>query len=207
MDQFNDNIQPKKKSSALKWTMIGCGGLVALAVIIVGIGFYFFSQMVTTNPVKVEVAAQEILSFDKPQGFKGGFSMNTAAMKIVTFVGADASERGSTLVLASLPPGSNQESMQQNMLTAIEQRGNGKMHITENRPSEEFRVQGKDATSLVDLVQQGGDSAPRLLRYAITLHGSSGNMVVLMLMKSEQTATHEWVQRFLDTVKSPQTVK
>ena len=95
MDQFNDNIQPKKKSSVLKWTMIGCGSLVALGAIVIGIGVYFASRVLTLNPAKVEAAAQEILSFDKPQGFRGGFSVDVGGMKMVTLVGTAGAERGS----------------------------------------------------------------------------------------------------------------
>jgi hypothetical protein len=204
MDQFNDNIQPKKKSSVLKWTMIGCGSLLALGAIVVGIGIYFASQVLTLNPAKVEAAAQEMLSFEKPQGFNAGVSMNVAGVKTVVLANTAS---GSTIVLSSLPPGSNQDATQQNMFSAMEQRGNGKMHVAETRPSEEFKAQGKEVTALINLVEQGGINPQRLLQYVISLRGTSGNTVVLMMMGNEQAATHEWVQRFLDTVKSPPTEK
>jgi hypothetical protein len=201
VDQLNEVIEPKKKSGVLKWILIGCGSLLVLVLIIIGIGAYFASRVFTLNPVKVETVAQEILSFDKPQGFQGAFSMSIAGMRMVTLIGTEGTDLGSTIVLASLPPGSTQASMEQNITNAMEQRGKGKMHIVETRPPEDFQAQGQTTPAVVNLVEQSGYSGQRMLQYVMTLRGPSGNSVVLMMMGHETSTSHERVQQFLDTVR------
>jgi hypothetical protein len=205
MDQPNGTMPepPKKKGSLLKWTLIGCGGLVVLAVIAIGVAVYVASKVMATDPVKVEAAAQEILSFDMPQGFKGSFSMKVAGVKMAVLMGPEGSGNRSLLILAAMKPGSGQEAMQKSMLEAMERQGGGKLQVAEKRTGETFRAQGQEVSAMVNVVQKGGDSAQRLLQYVMTLRGAAGDKVFLMLIGNEATATHEWIQQFLDTIKSP----
>jgi len=200
MDQQIESMPTpqKKKSSVLKWILIGCGSLTLIGVIIIGAAVYFASRVMTMNPAKVEAVAQEILSFDKPQNFKGLLSLDTSAIKMAMFIGTDSANPGSMLILAS---GGSMDAMQQQMHQAMEQRGGGKMRVSEKLDDEKFQAQGKEVPAVVSLAQQGGDNTPRLLQYMMTLSGPRGNEVVLMIIGNEKIATHEWVQQFLDTVK------
>jgi hypothetical protein len=193
MDQSEEYMSqpPKKKSSTLKWVLIGCGGLVVLAVI-----------AITMDPAKVEAAAQAILPFDNSQGFTGSFSMDIAGTKMVTLMDKSGPQPGAMLFLASLPSGGNEDATQKQMLQSMEKRGGGKMNVAERRPDETFHAQGTDVTAKVNILQRGGDNAPRQIQYVLALRGTSGKPVITMFMGREETTTHEWVQQFLDTVKS-----
>ena len=65
---------PQKKGWGwLKWTLLGCGGLLAIVLVIGSLGAWFLYRnfSMTTEPAKAEAAAQEILRFEKPEGYTG----------------------------------------------------------------------------------------------------------------------------------------
>src|SRR2546423_5054560 len=98
MDQPASN-QPKKSGGVFKWVLLGCGGVILLIVAFVGISSYLVYRSMNTDPAKVETAAQEIVKFEMPAGYKGAFSMSMMGVKMATLTG----EGGSAIVLVTIP--------------------------------------------------------------------------------------------------------
>jgi hypothetical protein len=199
VDELDVN-EPKKKSGVLKWVLIGCGSLLALAVVVICIGVYILSRSFSTDPAKAEAAAQEMLQFEKPAGFSGTFSMSLAGAKAAMLTAGGGSGRGSIFLLTFPKGNANSEAVQQQVRVAMDRRGQGQMITTEQLPNETFQVRGKDIVAQVGVVNRGQTDG-KSRQYTLTLDGQSGALVLLTIAASETTATHEWVQKFLDSVK------
>jgi hypothetical protein len=198
------NEPPKKGGGWLKWTLIGCGGLLVLGAIIVGIAAYYLSQNATmsNDPAAVETIAQEILQFEKPEEFKGVMAGSILGWKMAVLAapGSQDLERGG-IMLMSIPVAMNTKQAEQQLKEAIKgQGGPGQDEVTEQLPAETFKVRGEDVTAQVG-VTGGGDGKPRTLQYSMTFKGASEGLVLLMIGGPEEMDTHDWVQNFLDTVR------
>jgi ribosomal protein L21E len=200
MDQPVSN-PPKKSGGALKWILLGCGGILLIGAAFIGIMGYLAYRSFNTDPVKVEAAAQEILTFQKPEGFRGVASVSIAGFRTATLCSGAAGQPGnSCLVLVTMPGGrTNQEQMRAKMKENMEKQGQSQ-EVVEKRKAETFKVRGKDVDAGVDVTVHKGAS-DRMLQYTLTVDNASGNAVIVLLTGPEKQADHEWVQKFLDTVK------
>ena len=201
MDQPVSNQPPKKSGGALKWILLGCGGIILLGVAFFGVMGYLAYKSFNTDPAKVETSAQEMLTFDKPAGYKGVFSMSMMGMKMASLVSGTPGQAGSgSIVLVTMPGGqANQEQLRAQMRANMEKQGQSQ-DIVEKRKSETFKVRGKDVEASVDLTSPKGSDA-RMLQYTLMVDNASGGTVLLVLSGPEKQADHDWVQKFLDTVK------
>ncbi len=201
MDQPVSNQPPKKSGGALKWVLIGCGGVILLGVAFFGIMGYLAYRSFNTDPAKVETAAQEILTFQKPEGYKGAFSMSMMGMKMVWLTSGTPGQPGAgTIALVTMPGGkANQDQLRAQMRQNMEKQGQSQ-EVVEKRKNETFKVRGQDVDASVEVtVHKGHDD--RMLQYTMVVDGASGNAVLLVLNGPEKQADHAWVQKFLDTVK------
>jgi hypothetical protein len=191
--------QPPKSGGVLKWILLGCGGLLLIGAILIGVSVYLVSRSFNTDPGKVEAVAQEIVTFEKPAGYKGAFSMSMMGMTSAVLVaGPDGS--GGTIVFSVIPAAQgSQEQFEKQLKASLEKQGQNQ-EVTEQRKAETFKVRGRDVTAQVGVVSPKGSEA-RSLQYTITFEGGSGKTVMLMVSGPEQTTDHAWVQKFLDTVK------
>jgi hypothetical protein len=198
MDQFNANEPQKKRGGVLKWVLIGCGGLAVIIAVIIGSLIYIASKGMSKDPVKVEAIAQEILSFEKPAGYRGAFSASILGVKTAFL--AESGGNG-VIALVSIPSQkANREEIERQVSTAMEKQGRGQAAISEKRGNEIFSVRGKDAVADVGIVV-GKNGAENVLKYTLVLENSASGHVMLIISGSEATTTHDWVQQFLDSVK------
>jgi hypothetical protein len=200
MDQPTGNAPQKKSGGALKWILLGCGGIILLGVALFGIMGYLAYKSFNTDPVKVEAAAQEILTFEKPAGFRGVASVSIAGFRTATLMSGTAGQPGnSALVLVTMPGKENQEQLRAKMKENLEKQGQSQ-EVVEKRKSQTFKVRGKDVDAAVDVtIHKGADE--RMLQYTLSIDNSAGNTVILLLSGPETKTDHDWVQKFLDTVK------
>jgi hypothetical protein len=197
MNQPMPVSQQPRSGGALKWVLLGCGGLVFLAVAFFAVAGYLVARNFSTDPAKAEATAQEIVTFEKPDGFKGAFSMSVMGLKMVMLAKGDpkASE-GSMIMLGSFPIGQqNQEQYQTQINESMKQQGHGQ-DVTEQRAPETFKVRGKDVVAQVVVA-----GPAKLLRYTLNFDGGNGRMITISVQGPEKTTDHAWVQKFLDTVK------
>jgi hypothetical protein len=201
MDQPVSAQPPKKSGGALKWILLGCGGIIFLGVALIGVMTYLAYKTFSKDPAQVEAAAQEILVFEKPAGYKGVFSMSMMGVKMATLMkGAAGQPDVASIVLMAMPAGKvDPEQLRGQMRANMEKQGHSQ-EVVEKRKKETFKVRGKDVESSVDVtVHKGSDG--RMLQYEMVLDGSGGGPVLLVLSGPEKDADHAWVQKFLDTVK------
>jgi hypothetical protein len=201
MDQPVSNQPPKKSGGALKWVLLGCGGILLLGAAFIGVMGYLAYKSVSTDPAKVEAAAQEILTFEKPAGFRGVASFSIAGFRTATLtMGTGDQPGGSAIILMTMPGGkANQEQMRAKMKENMEKQGRSE-EVVEKRKSETFKVRGKDVEGSVDVtVHKGADE--RMLQYTLMVDNAAGNPVFILLSGPEKATDHAWVQKFLDTVK------
>lgn len=200
MDQPQANTPPKKSGGVLKWILLGCGGIVLLGAAFAGIIGYMAYKSVSMDPAKVEADAQQILTFDKPAGYKGAFAMSIAGVKMASLVSGTPGQAGcGALVLVTMPGKGNQEQLRAQMRQNMEKQGQSQ-EIVEKRKNETFKVRGKDVDATVDVTSVKGSEA-HMLQYTIPVDNASGNTVLVMLSGPEKQADHDWVQKFLDSVK------
>jgi hypothetical protein len=199
MNQPNGTT-PQKSGGVLKWVLLGCGGIVLLGVAFFGIMGYMAYKSFNTDPAKVEASAHEILPFEKPAGYKGVFSMSMMGVKMATLISGTPGQAGSgSIVLVTMPGKGNQEQLRAQMRANMEKQGQSQ-EIVEKRKNETFKVRGKDVDATVDVtIPKGSDG--RMLSYTIPVDDASGNTVLVMLSGPEKQADHDWVQKFLDSVK------
>src|SRR5262249_6584404 len=116
---------PRKSGGALKWILIGCGGILLLIIAFVGISGYLVYRSFNTDPVKVEDAAQDIVKFEKPAGFKGMFSVSMMGVKMAMLGAGEAKDASKgAIVLASFPADkANQEQVQRQIKENMEKQG------------------------------------------------------------------------------------
>jgi hypothetical protein len=200
MNQPVANQPPKKSGGALKWVLLGCGGIILLGIAFFGIMTYLAIKSFNTDPAKVEAAAQEILPFEKPSGFNGMFSMSMMGVKMAALGTGGSDQQGAGLVLLTMPGGkANQEQLRAQMRSNMEKQGRSQ-EILEKRKSESFKVRGKEVDADVEVtIHKGHDE--RMLQYTMVLDGPTGNPVLAVLSGPEKQADHGWVQKFLDSVK------
>ncbi|HEX5000323.1 MAG TPA: hypothetical protein VFY29_19025 [Terriglobia bacterium] len=204
MDQPVMSIEepPKKSSSYLKWGLIGCGGLLALAAIVAGVLFYLVFNRMTMDPQGVEAVAQQILRFEKPEGFKGIWSMSMMGVKLAVLGHPEGSDpREEMIVLMEFPGSANSEEMRNRFREAMKNQGQADdEEVAEQRPSETFMVQGAETEARVTLL--GGRAGGRKsLQYMLTLQSVSGKPALVVINGPEDVITHEWVQNFLNSVQ------
>jgi hypothetical protein len=203
MDQPAGNPLPRKSGGgALKWILLGCGGIILLIVAFVAVSSYLVYRSFNTDPVKVEETAQEIVKFDKPAGFKGMFSVSMMGVKFAVFGPANAQDAsGAAIVLGNFPSGKqNQEQFQRQLKESMEKKGHSQ-EVSEQRPAETFKVRGNDVPAQVAVMSQKNNADAKILQYILALDNTGGNTTLIMVMGPEKTTDHAWVQKFLDTVK------
>jgi len=198
MDQPMGN-PPKKSGGALKWILLGCGGIILLIVAFFGISGYLVYRSFNTDPAKVETTAQEILPFQKPEGYKGMFSMSVMGVKMAA-LSAGEQGAGGSIVLVAVPAGTNQEQMRAQMKANMEKQGQSQ-EVIEKRKNESFKVRGKAVDSMVDVVASKGSGDARMHQYTLSVDGPSGQPVLMVITGPEKQVDHDWVQKLLDTVK------
>jgi hypothetical protein len=209
----------KRKSRWLKWALIGCGGLALVGIIVAVVGGYLLYRTAQNamDPAKVEATAQEILTFEKPEGFSGAFSPTSiVGMKIAILT---HSRNGAEFTLAE--SGVNLDArMLKEAEETMDQRRN--LRVKKRLPNEIFHAQGREVVAVVSSVEadsgatfplrlrrrgdadhekDNGGRPDGLIRYTMTLRGASGGHAMLMFMGHDGTITHNFVQKFLDTVK------
>jgi hypothetical protein len=120
---------------------------------------------------------------------------------MATLVSGTAGQAGcGTIVLVTMPGGKeNQEQMRIQMRQNMEKQGQSQ-EIVEKRKNETFKVRGKDVDATVELTSPKGTDA-RMLQYSLSVNNAAGNTVLLVLTGPEKQADHDWVQKFLDSVK------
>jgi len=193
--------QPQKSGGgAVKWILLGCGGLVFIGITVFAIGGYFIYKGFNTDPAKVEVSAKEIVTFEKPEGFKGVFSMSMMGLKMAMLMRNPTDESAGSIIIASFPAGKgSQEQFQKQIDDSMKQQGRSR-EVSERRPAETFKVRGKEVTAEVGLIG-AKDSPSRSIQYTVIFEGEPGKMAMIVLSGPEKTTDHDWVQKFLDTVK------
>lgn len=194
-------VQPgQKKGGALKWVLIGCGGILFLGVVAVGVGVWLVARNFTTDPAKVESMAREIATFETPEGLRGQFGMSMMGVKMAVFATDPNMSEGKGLVLMSAPAGQvNRDQMARQMREKMAEKGSDRK-VVESKGVEKFRVRGKETEATVEVTadKEGGR---RGLQYTMAFEGNAGATVLLMLMGDEKELDRARVQKFLDTVK------
>lgn len=194
---------PRKSGGALKWILIGCGGILFLIAAFIGVSAYLVYRSFNTDPAKVEASAQEILPFEKPAEFKGAFSMSVMGFKMAFLSSGDPkapSPDAAMIILASFQGGKqNQEQFQRQLKESLEKQGQSQQ-VAEQRPVETFKVRGKDVPSQVAVVKNENTQATAL-QYTLSLDGPGSAPAILMIIGPEKKVDHAWVQKLLDTVK------
>ena len=195
------NQPPRQSGGALKWILLGCGGLMLLVVAFFAVSGWAVYRSFNTDPAKVDAAAQEILTFEKPAGFKGIGSMSMMGFKMATYGPEDVKKDGAMfLMVASVPSGKqNQAQYQQQIDANMKQQGHS-AEGAERLPNETFKVRGSDVTAQVSAMKDQNSGA-RTLHYVMMIESDSKKMVMITIGGNEKTADHAWVQKFLDTVK------
>jgi hypothetical protein len=202
MDQATGNPPKKSGGGALKWILIGCGGIILLIVAFFAVSGYLVYRSFNMDPAKVESTAQEIVTFEKPAGYKGIFSMSVMGVKMAMLSAGDQqhSMESGAIILATFPGGKqNQEQFQRQLKESMEKQGRS-TEVSETRAAETFKVKGKDVPAQVALVK-AQNSNTQLLQYTLAMDAPSGNMAMIIVMGPEKQTDHAWVQKFLDTVK------
>src|SRR6185503_3702237 len=190
--------RPRQGGGALKWILLGCGGLILLVVAFFAVSGYAVYRSFNTDPAKVETAAQEILKFEKPAGFKGVASVSMMGFRTATFGPEDPKATGNImLMVASFPSGKqSQEQYQQQIDANLKKQGHSQ-EGSERLPNETFKVRGNDVTAQVSAIKDENGGV-RSLQYMLTFE-NGGKMAMITLMGPEKTVDHAWVQKFLDT--------
>jgi len=192
---------PRQSGGALKWILLGCGGLMLLIVAFFAVSGWAVYRSFNTDPAKVDAGAKEILTFEKPAGLKGVGSMSMMGFRMATYGPEDPKKDGGVfLMVASFPTGKqNQAQYQQQIDANMKQQGHS-AEGAERLPNETFKVRGGEVTAQVSAMKDQKTGA-RSLHYMLVLEGDSKKMVMITIGGSEKTADHAWVQKFLDTVK------
>jgi hypothetical protein len=192
---------PQKSGGVLKWILLGCGGIILLIVAFFAISGYLLYRSMNTDPVKVEEASQEILKYEKPEGYKGVFSMSMMGVKMAMLSSGDPkSADAAMIVLATYQGGKmNQEQFQNQLKESLEKQGHSQQ-VSEQRPAETFKVKGKEVPAQVAVVQKQQTNA-KAMQYTLALDGPSGATAMVMIVGPEKTVDHAFVQKFLDRVK------
>jgi hypothetical protein len=190
-----------KQSNPLKWILLGCGGLILLIVAGFGVMGYMVARNFNTDPARVEAAAQEILTFEKPAGLKGAASMNMMGFRTATFVPEDPKQDGAAmLMVATFPAGKqNQDQFQQQIDANMKKQGQSR-EGADRLPPETFKVRGNDVTAQVTAIKDQNSDA-RSLTYMLTFENKPGKIVMVTLSGKDKSVDHAYVQKFLDTVK------
>lgn len=201
MNQPELSQNSPKQGSPLKWILLGCGGFILLIVAGFGVMGYMVARNFNTDPAKVETAAQEIVTFQKPAGLKGAAAVSMMGFKTATFVPEDPKQDGaSMLMVASFPSGKqNQDQYQQQINANMKQQGHPRGNA-ERLPDETFKVLGKDATAQVTATKEENGEG-RSLTYMLTFDGRPGKIIMVTVAGKDKVVDHAWVQKFLDTVK------
>jgi hypothetical protein len=197
------NEPPLKKSRWLKWTLIGCGGLLLIGAGIVSIaGYYFFKNPpIVNDPQSVEAVAQEILQFELPAGYKGHLASSMFGMKMAYIAAPDnpgPEFRG--IVLMAMPGLMDTEQAQRQLRESMNSGSQRDEGDTEQRPSETFVVRNESVSAKVAVTSVADYSSP-LFQYSFVLKNSSGHTVLMTVFGSEDEITHDWMQNVLNTVK------
>lgn len=199
MDQPNAN-PPKKSGGIFKWVLLGCGGILLIGAALIGFGAYKAYQGFSTDPAKVEASAKEILTFETPADFKGQFAMSMMGFKMIA-LGAQGDIGKGMIMLMTVPGGKgNQEQLKAQMNANMQMQGQNQNTVSEPRPAEKFKVRGQELPAQVNLVTPKNGGTPQL-QYMLAPDASNGDTVLLVIQGAEKNVTHDWVQKFLDTVK------
>ena len=193
---------PQKKGWGwLKWTLLGCGGLLAIVLVIGSLATWFLYRnfSMTTEPAKAEAAAQEILRFEKPEGYKGlmAGSMMGMKMAVIGSQKGEESQRG-MIMFMTMPEAMATDEAERQLRDAMQRQDrNGGQETRDPRPGETFKVRGKDVATPVTLIET---NSKKTLQYTLTLK-ETDHLTLMMIIGPEESTTHDWVQNFLNTVK------
>jgi len=199
--ELNPHAPRQNGGGALKWILLGCGGLMLLVVAFVAVSGWAVYRSFDTDPAKVDAAAKEILTFDKPAGLKAVGSVSMMGFKTATYGPEDPKNKeGATmLMVSSFPTGKQNQAQYQQQIDANLKKQGHSQEGAERLPNETFQVRGNDVTAQVSALTDKNTSARS--RHYMLLIESSGKTVMIMVLGSEKTIDHAWMQKFLDTVK------
>ena len=194
--------QPEKprKDNTWKWLFLGCFGFILLFGGIGGIIGWRAYKSFSMKPEDVEIAAQQILTFEKPEDYEGKFSMSIMGITMASLApkGPTRAETGGMILLMTMPQ-NNRDAMRKQMDSQVETSRNGRNVTTQKLAEQTFKVRGEAVPAEVQKVTP--DQGEVTLQYTLFLMSPKKQLVMLNLTGPEKTTTHDWVQKFLDTVK------
>lgn len=185
--------QPGRKTNPWPWIVGGCLVLIVLFLAGIGVVVYLFMKAVTTDPVRVEQVAQEILPCDFPAGVEGKFAFSSFVFDCAVL----ASDEPLWLIFMRAPVQMEKEEMRRQLDSTLRQKGVGGQRQGEQRV-EEFRVRGEEVAGIRQIIEQQGEG--KQVQWLVFVE-SQGKQVLVMLMGLEGNVTHQRVQSFLDTVR------
>jgi hypothetical protein len=191
--------QPVKeeKSNTWKWLLLGCFGFIVLGG---GMAAFMGWQMYkgfSLKPAEVEAAAQKILPFEKPEGYEGKFSMNIMGVNMAGLAPQGKPESTGMIMLMTIPGGKNNRDALRN---SMDRQNAGKDVNSQKLAPQAFKVRGENTPAEVQKFtrNQGAEAS---LQYSLYVTSAKGDLVLVNVTGPETTTTHDWVQKFLDTVK------
>ena len=96
--------QKPEKDNTWKWRLLGCFGFIVLFGAVGGVIGYKAYKSFATSPAEVEAAAQQILTFEKPEGYKGTFSMSIMGITMAGLLRSGGpDDSGGNILLMTMP--------------------------------------------------------------------------------------------------------
>lgn len=216
----NEPFQPKKKKGCgpVGWILGGCGCLVLIGVVVVGLGVWWMANAISMDPAEVEGVAHEILPFEKPEEIKGIFSISISlfgqGFKMAVLGDDPDNEKsapGQVIMLMHGPQGQiSKEDMQQQYRDNTSE--NTDLGTPAETRSETFVLRGNEIQAEMQIFQpeveasgeetetKEAEEAPRMVQYFMEIPGSP-NHTILMISGPEKIWSPDRVQALLDTVK------
>jgi hypothetical protein len=192
--------QVRKKSNLWKW-LLGCG---CLALVLCGLGvglvIYYFSQSITTDPVKAKRIAETIIRFDVPEGHQMKFAADMLGVKIAAFARVQNEDAGLVCVIMRFPKSLNlkKADMEARMNDQMQKQGSGQM-TTESQDTVTLSVGvGEVEADCRIVVDQ--KSGKKKKQYLLFLERQDG-MVMIQLMGPADDFDTKSMRSFLDSVK------
>jgi hypothetical protein len=202
---MNQPIAPQpareEKSNTWKWLLVGCFGFLLLGGGTAAFMGWQMYKSFSMKPADVEAVAQKILPFEKPEGYEGKFSMAMMGVNMVMLASQGKPESSGMIMLMTIPGGkNNRDALRKSMNDNMERQNAGKDISSQKLAPQSFKVRGENTPAEVQKFdhKQGGEAS---LQYTLYVTSAKGDLVLVNVTGPETTTTHDWVQKFLDTVK------
>ncbi len=196
--------QPPKeeKSNTWKWLLVGCFGFLLLGGGTVGIIAWKTYKSISMTPADVEASAQKIMTFEKPEGYEGKFSMSIMGVNMAMLGPAGKPDQNAGMIMFMTIPGgkNNKEALRKSMNDSVERQNAGKNINSQTLPSQTFKVRGESVPAEVQKFSSEQNPGATL-QYSLYTSSDKGDLVLVNVTGPEKTTTHDWVQKFLDTLK------